>query len=363
MRKFQRILMAGSLALLALLAGLSIVGAFLGARRAEAMFTSPPMVVLWCLLAGLLVTGVLAWPMMLRRPGLLAVHVGALLVLAGGMWGSRYGHALREAMLGRSLIREGFVMSQVGQSASEVVEFSPGGEVRTLGTLGVGLKPIEAWTEYYPPRGSSWTLQAVFFDEADEVEQVQRLPLGAEDFQEIGRTGLSVRVESVQSARPGENHRGLEPGRTVVLQIDRGEEIARMALGAGSEPDVPRWTAPLEFAYDSREAWVRDGRVELWLLRPVQAVKDYKVDLAVLGPDGEERARQIVELNRPLRVGGLYVYLAGLPMDDVVLLQVVRDPGLVAVWAGFGLLGGGMVLACWGGAGLRWIRCRKAGAS
>ena len=95
MTDIGRVWMWASLAAIATLIVLSIVGAFLGAEAAGRMFNSWPLAVGWFALAALLVGALALYPSLIRRGGPLAMHLGMLAVLAGGMWGAPAGHKLR----------------------------------------------------------------------------------------------------------------------------------------------------------------------------------------------------------------------------------------------------------------------------
>ena len=83
MRFSRRVVISASLAVMALLVVLSVVGAFLGPERARAMFNSPPMAALWLLLAGGLLVGPVLSGRLRRSAALVAVHLVAGLVIVG----------------------------------------------------------------------------------------------------------------------------------------------------------------------------------------------------------------------------------------------------------------------------------------
>lgn len=87
MGKWQRALSLAAAAALGVLAVTAAVGAHLGAARAEAMFCSAPMAVVWAALAaGLAVGAILTlWPHPWRNAGLSAAYAGAALIMAGAM--------------------------------------------------------------------------------------------------------------------------------------------------------------------------------------------------------------------------------------------------------------------------------------
>jgi len=114
MRRIRTIVMGVALAAMAVLAVLSVVGAVLGAERARAMFNSAPLVVYWVGLALLLAAGFGVYPRLVKRPAGLVMHLGALLILVGGMWGSDLAHALRRDLLGAEKVSRGFMAIHEG---------------------------------------------------------------------------------------------------------------------------------------------------------------------------------------------------------------------------------------------------------
>jgi len=139
--------MWASLVAICLPAALSVFGAFLGAERAGAFFNSVPMAVLWCALALLLVGGLLAFRSIFRSPGLLGMHAGCVLILAGSMWSSGAAHELRARWLGTAKVHKGYMDLQRGLGEDRVRERESGQEVAQLG---FELRLERFWVEYYP---------------------------------------------------------------------------------------------------------------------------------------------------------------------------------------------------------------------
>jgi len=108
------------LLLIIVLIALSIYGAFIGAERAQQLFNQPPLVVYWTALAILLIIGIAAFRRLLRVPGLLLIHAGCVLILAGGMWGSRGGHNLQKKLFGIDKIRSGRMKIYEGNTSNMV---------------------------------------------------------------------------------------------------------------------------------------------------------------------------------------------------------------------------------------------------
>jgi hypothetical protein len=84
-------LMWVALALVVLLIILSIYGAFLGPYQAKSFFNSPVLSAYWLILTALLAAAFVIFRRLLRLPGLLLIHAGGILILAGALLGSATG--------------------------------------------------------------------------------------------------------------------------------------------------------------------------------------------------------------------------------------------------------------------------------
>ena len=84
------------LILIILLIVLSIYGAFIGDSRAKELFNSIPLTLYWLAFTLLLLIAILSFPRLLRFPPLLLMHIGCILILAGGLIGSEKGHQLQK---------------------------------------------------------------------------------------------------------------------------------------------------------------------------------------------------------------------------------------------------------------------------
>ena len=145
MRIVRRVVILAGLAAVGLLVVLSVVGAFLGAERARAMFNSPPLVAFWLLLAGLLVAGLVAYGPLRRSPALAAVHLGALLVVVGGILGSDAVHTLARRVFGVRKLSSGYMVIGEGEIGRELFD----ADGRLVGELPFALG-LEAFrVEYY----------------------------------------------------------------------------------------------------------------------------------------------------------------------------------------------------------------------
>src|SRR4030042_1577408 len=120
MHKYRRTIMWLGLLLIIVLIALSIYGAFIGAERAQQLFNQPPLVVYWTALAILLIIGIAAFRRLLRVPGLLLIHAGCVLIIAGGIRGSHGGHNLQKKLFGIDKIRTGRMAIYEGASENHV---------------------------------------------------------------------------------------------------------------------------------------------------------------------------------------------------------------------------------------------------
>jgi len=128
-------------------------------ETAEQLFNSRPLMVLWIFLFMTLVLGVLFSPKIIRRGGSLAVHVGAILILAGSMWSSQAGHLLAAKLvhdhptwakyLDAKAVRKGQLVVSEGQTENRL-NWPQGA------TLPFSVKLNDFRIEYYGP----WKLRA-----------------------------------------------------------------------------------------------------------------------------------------------------------------------------------------------------------
>jgi len=319
------------------LAVLSVVGAFLGAERAGALFRSVPLMVYWFLLAGLLLAGLIAFGVLRRSPGLAAMHAGALLVLAGAMWGSDTAHALRAAWFGDAKVPSGYMVLRKDDFSDTVLDDSLR---RVRGTLPFRIGLEDFRVEYYESDEPWWL--------AMERPTPKGYPAGQIFLQTIqwteGKTveveGTSVRVRVlryVARARPLRNERGeviaAEPapdGRTPAIEVEvtlegrtqRGWIMPEEGGAYGSLSLAPLVGPP--------PTMPPDAAPRLYLVRPKQMPKDYLSDLVIV-EDGKAVARKTVEVNHPLHWGGYHIYQHAYDADaegrDRAVLAVVSDSG------------------------------------
>ncbi|MCK4591649.1 MAG: cytochrome c biogenesis protein ResB [Candidatus Latescibacteria bacterium] len=118
---------------------------------------------------------------------------------------------------------------------------------------------------------------------------------------------------------------------TGFMEIYEGEETGSFFL---EDKDKP-----LPF-----KVYLEDFIIEYYSDDPSSAIKDYKSKLKVIDR-GQIAAVKTVEVNDPLRYGGYTFYQHGYDDNNsrYTVLQVVKDPGVPSVYAGFILLMVGLI--------------------
>jgi len=352
MRQMRAMGLWVTLAAVGALAALSVVATFRGAEDARTLFTSEPLAVFWILLAAFLVACFFFGTGLLRSPGLVAMHVGSVLILVGAMWGSDKGHSVAEKLLGRHKIPHGYMMIPEGDATDEVADDATGEPVGRL-PFRVGLKDFRI--EYYPAKGP-WKLWFEMPVPPDHAPRMGWVPIEWKEGEEVsvGQTALRVRViKYLRGARPVRDEAGnlvgaeaVPESRTPAMEVEvairdqtfrgwilvpQGEDRASLSLAPIMPKDLSKEAAP-----------------NLWLVQPRGMPKDYFSDLAVLR-GGEVLAEKTIEVNHPLDWGGYHFYQADYDHErgEYTVLSVRSDSGLYAVYAGFVLLVAGAFVRFW----------------
>ena len=234
----------------------SIVSAFLGARVSAAWFASGTMTAIWALLIVVMAVGCAMSLHRRRGGGVLALHLGCLCVLVGGMMGSQRGGAVLNRLTGEDRLQEGSAALRAGErcdvASHDKVEYP----------LGFELRCERLYRTYYPPRGEGWSFYAARDGRAGgpEVRTPIRLEVDAELILPDGQTQLAVLdvirperydagpallISTVHKTRVVAVDEGLsiplnEPAGTVTIHEIDGES-ARVTLALeGREPVTER---------------------------------------------------------------------------------------------------------------------------
>ncbi len=326
MVRLKRPLLWACLIAIAALTTLSIYGAFLGAERAQALFNSVPVAVFWGAFVILLALGIVAFRRLLWVPSLLLMHLGCILVVVGGMWGSKPGQDLQERFLGTERIVKGQMPILEGTSENRVA-LADGNETKEL-PFSIRLRKFRI--EYYEPGdlyiysrdGRRWKLPA----EAGRTQRLGR-DLGTVTIQRVFRNfqmdGSGDQRIAIDA--PG----GLNPALEVTIERPDGLTARRYVFLQRAGHDNPNDPVALTYA---------------------QSVRDYISELEVVR-DSEVVASKNIEVNHPLYYGGYHFYQHKYGQNqfgDYTILMVVADSGLRIVYSGYAMLMVGIVWHFWG---------------
>lgn len=315
-----------------LLTGLSIYGAFLGAEKSQTLFNSLPLVFYWVLFAILLIVGIVAFPRLLRIPGLLLTHIGCVLVLAGGILGSQKGIGFQDRLFGTDTIRTGQMLIQEGMTVDTV-------EMEDQGTkpLPFAVRLVDFRMEYYEP--GTLAIQT--------PDGTLMLPA------KVGSIYmLTPELGTIEIVRQYERFKlRLQDGNRVPIDDPQGQLNPALELVL-IRPDGSRAT---QYVFERfPEFAMRRGD---WGFLYSRTVRDYISDLEVVD-NSKVLTRKSIEVNKPLHFGGYYFYQHS--YDDqagrFTVLRVASDRGLWIVYAGYFLLCAGMFWHLW----LRHLLKRQA---
>jgi hypothetical protein len=325
MQNYRRTIIWLGLVLIIVLIVLSIYGAFIGAERAEQFFNRPPLMVYWTALAILLIVGIAAFRRLVRLPGLLLIHFGCILILAGGMWGSPAGHSLQKKLFGIDKIRKGFMVIYEGKSENRVALDG----TRQEEELPFSLKLKDFRLEYYKP---------VYLLVQSRQGQRWRVPV------EIGKTFLlGEYAGTIKVVKSYENFKiGMEQGKSV--PYDDPSPGSNPALEVQITEPAGQTSTQYVFEHFPGHS---HGQNEL-MLSYHRIISDYISDIQVI-KDDKVVAEKDIEVNHPLRFGGYHFYQSS--YDDkagqYTVLQIVSDTGLYVVYAGYWLLCLGAIWHFW----------------
>ena len=328
--KYRRTIMWLALLLIIVLTVLSIYGAFIGAERAQQFFNRPPLVVYWTALAILLIAGIAAFRRLLRVPGLLLIHAGCVLILAGGMWGSHSGHDLQKKLFGIDKIPSGRMAIYEGRSENHVALDGS----REQKELPFSLKLNDFRIEYYQP---------VYLQIETGDGNVQRV------IAEVGRQiDLGAEYGKAEIVRMFENFKmSIEDGKRTAYE-DPSPGL-NPALAVRITPPSGEATTHHVFSLHPGFGHTQDGPKMIYDRPAYRAISDYISELEVIDKEGNVVAKKDIEVNHPLHFGGYHFYQSS--YDDkagqYTVLQVVSDTGLYVVYTGYWMLCLGVIWHLW----------------
>jgi hypothetical protein len=324
--KFKRPLLWAGLFGILLLTGFSIYGAFIGADKAQAFFNSLPLSVYWGALAALLIAAIFLFKRLACVRGLLMMHLGCVLVLAGAMWGSQAGFNTQDAVLGTNTLRAGQMVLYEGMTDAAVdVDMKRG----ITQTLPFAVRLADFRMEYYQPG-----------------MLIIQTPQGA-PIKVPAQTGSKYELNndrgSVEIVRQFEHFKiDLQGNERIAFDDPQGKLNPALELRL-TKPDGSQTTRYVFERFNSH-VMPQDNLQ----FRYFRMVRDFISDLEVV-KDGTVLLRKSIEVNKPLHFGGYIFYQQG--YDDqagqYTVLRVINDRGLGIVFGGYVLLCAGVFWHLW----------------
>lgn len=280
MKRLRQVILWAVLAAIALLILLSAVGALRGAEKAKELFNSWPLVAFWFLCLALLAAGFASFRRLITAPAGIMMHLGAVLIIAGAMWGSQGAHELRKAALGDTKVRSGIMPIMKGEAEESILNSAHD----PIAKLPFSLYLKDFWIEYWPAKQKDWLLILVT-PGLDAQGQM---------------TGRQERIDW----KPGEEIQ--LPGTDVHLKVLRYLDHARPTFDEGAKPRLTITDA----AGNPLGDLVPGAGAEVALKEPAVTVRVVKVfrNLKIFrGPEGIEGFDDIGRGENP----GLQVRVSG----------------------------------------------------
>jgi len=337
MNRSKRSVMWAALTAIILLVGFSVYGAFLGADRAQAFFNSLPLALYWGGLAVLLIVGIVLFRRLVKVPSLLLVHLGCILLLAGGMWGSKAGHTLQKRLLGADVIRKGQMPILEGTTENRVQL----ADSNDTGELPFSIRLADFRIEYYKP--GTLILQ-------DRAGGRWRMPAKPGETLALGAGWGKVTVQ-----KTFENWK---------MDISGDQRVAFDAPG-GNNPAVevahekPDGSTTQRFVFPQQMGHMNANQPLHMSYH--RSISDYISELKII-EDGREVAGKDIEVNHPLHYGGYHFYQHSYGQNEFgeyTVLMVVSDAGLNVVYAGYAMLIAGVF---WHFLGRRLLKAARSRA-
>jgi hypothetical protein len=347
MGKLGRNVTWSALVAIGLLGVLSVFGAFLGAEKARQFFNSTPLKIYWYLLAILFLAGFTEFPRLLRKPSLLAIHLGCLLVLTGGMLGSDAGHRLAKRFLGIDKIPSGYMVIHEEQSENRIVaeDFK-----QILGQLPFSIKLKDFRMEYYETDKKSAPRLII------DTQDGQHLQLVAKNGEEIS---IGQGKNKIKIIGTFENFKiRTENGKKIVA--DDGRQGENPAAEVRIEtPDGNNYT---RYVFERYDGFGRgeDGLKLSYISQGPRMIRDYFSDLVVI-ENNKEVLSKTIEVNHPLHYGGYHFYQHSYDSEkgQYTVLSLTSDSGLYVVYSGYWLLSLGVLWQFWLRPVVGYIKSKK----
>ena len=322
--KFRCAVMWVALALVVLLILLSVYGAFLGSYQAKSFFNSPALSAYWLAFIALLTAAFVTFRRLIRLPGLLLIHAGCILILAGALRGSGTGLKVHNRLFGADKIQTG-QMTILEEHAENRIRLEDSDQTKEL-PFHIKLKDFRI--EYYKPE----------YLEILTYQGRSKIPV------EIG-SALSVGPDfgTIMIVRVFENFKISIDGDSKTV-IDDPQPGYNPALEVRIKN--PDGTVTTKYVFERFPDYIHPE--DKFLLRYHKSVRDYISDIQVI-KDGNVVAEKTIEVNQPLHFGGYHFYQSSYDTQAhrYTVLSVVSDTGLDFVYAGYLTLGVGIFWHFW----------------
>ena len=262
MSRLRQTLVWVGLVFIILLILLSVYGAFIGSQRAKELFNSIPLACYWLFFAVLLIAALVSFPRLIRVPSLLLIHLGCILILAGGLVGSDKGHRIWKDIFGIDKITSGqMIIYQDGTDNQVLLSRAewPDGLSHSVSQTGR--------TEYYIKTRDEQ------FEKVTDNPQIKNLP-------------FDVRLTEFRTEYylPGSLHLHPEAGDYWKLAVEPGAEFLLA-------PDVGSITVVKTF----ENCKIRTDRGAVEAFEDPNPGSNPAVQLRITYPDGSEVDRFIFE--------------------------------------------------------------------
>jgi len=323
-KKLRSAVMLAGLLMVVLLVFLAVYGAFIGPYRAKSFFNSPVLAAYWLALTALLAAASVVFRRLIRPGGLLLIHAGCILVLAGAIWGSETCLEVQNRLLGTDKIQTGQMVILKGDAENSI---SMEDNYRTK-ELPFHIKLKNFRIEYYKPG----------YLEIVTAKGRSKIPV------KVGSTWfMGPDLGAIAIVRVFENFRISSSGdkETVIDDPQAGYNPALEILI--QNPDK---TIATRYVFEKFPNYTYPG--DKFLLRYHKTIRDYISEVQVI-EDGSVVAEKNIEVNHPLHFGGYHFYQSSYDTRAYryTVLSVVSDTGLWFVYAGYLLLGVGVFWHFW----------------
>ena len=331
-RSLRRPILHLTLVMLFILTVLSVISAFLGAEKATAFFSSPPLILYWLALIALFCGGIALLPNLRKKPALLLSHLGCVLVLLGAIWGSESAHTLRNRLFQTNKLHHGYLLVSEGQQTNTVIDADG---TTVIGTLPFAIQLRDFWIEYYmqegvlkitTPDGKRTTLEAIAGNRTSWGPELPQLRI-SRVFRNF-KISIEERVKSVTDQPGG----GINPALEVDITSPDGSTVTRYVF-----PENMQYH---QLASDGIDLAFRNATPS--------GISDFKSHLAVI-QDDKTTKEQVIEVNSPLNHGGYGFYQFDYDQENgsYTVLSVSSNSGLILVYTGYAMMCLGVMWQCW----------------